>query len=270
MNDLNTTEVVDSQTADTDTGDSPSLLSHLAELRSRLIKAFLSIIPGFAVAYGLAGQIIELLARPLKAAMPNGPGLIATGLPDTFFVHLKIGLWGGLFISAPYWLYQLWAFVAPGLYQQERKAAMKLSGLSFILLVSGAAFAYFAVFPIAFKFFVGFSTEDISLLPTIRQYLSMVTAMLLAFGGAFQLPLLLLFLNSVGLIDAEKLIRFRSYAIVLIVILAAIMTPPDVISQILMAIPMITLYEISILMIKSRLKIRSAETAGAADNSDQP
>ncbi len=249
----------------TDPTESPQpgmpLLSHLSELRSRVIKSLLSIVPGFALAYNLAAPIMDFLIRPLKAVLPEGQGLIATALPDTFFVHLKIGLWGGLFLSAPYWLFQLWAFVAPGLYQYERRGALRLSLIALVLLLGGAAFAYYTVFSLAFKFFAGFSSQDIYLLPTIRQYLSLVMTMLLAFGLAFQLPLLLFFLNAVGVVDAAKLRSFRRYAIMLIVVLAAVMTPPDVVSQVLMAVPMLGLYELSIILIEGRARRRVDKTA---------
>jgi sec-independent protein translocase protein TatC len=127
MSNVNNPDLVDDSSRsipENETAAEVGLLDHLTELRSRLIKALASVIPGFVVAYNLAGPIIDFLVRPLKAALPDGPGLIATGLPDTFFVHLKIGLWAGLFLSAPYWLYQLWAFVAPGLYRRERSTAL--------------------------------------------------------------------------------------------------------------------------------------------------
>jgi sec-independent protein translocase protein TatC len=230
-------------------GDSFDFFDHLSELRSRLIKSLISLIPAFILAYNLAASIMDFLIAPFRAAMPGGQGLIATGLPDTFLIHLKIGFWGGFFLSSPYWLYQLWAFVAPGLYRRERRAVRRLSAMAALLLFGGAAFAYFTVFPLAFRFFVSFNSDDISLLPTISQYLSLVMTMLTAFGLAFQLPLLLMFLAGLGLVDAAKLRSFRRYAVLLIVVLAAVMTPPDVISQILMAIPMIGLYELSIVFI---------------------
>ncbi|UQZ88368.1 twin-arginine translocase subunit TatC [Deltaproteobacteria bacterium Smac51] len=233
---------------------SPTLLDHLAELRSRLIRGLLSIIPGFIIAYNLAGPIMELLIRPLKKIMPAGQGLIATGLPDTFIIHLKISLWSGLLISSPYWLHQIWAFVAPGLYRGERRRVARWSLSAALLMLAGAAFAYFTVFPLAFRFFIGFSGEDVAMLPTITQYLSLVMTIMLAFGLAFQLPLVLLFLNRVGLVDAARLRRFRRYAILLIVILAAVMTPPDVVSQILMSLPMIGLYELSIVLMERPIK----------------
>lgn len=226
-----------------------SFINHLREMRSRLIKSLLALLPGFGLAYSQARPILEFLARPLKEALPEGPGLIATALPDTFLVHLKIAFWGSFFLASPFWLYQLWAFMAPGLYGQEKKNLRRLSFFGAILLFSGAAFAYYVVIPIAFQFFVATGQGEVTFLPAIGQYLSLVTGMLAVFGLTFQLPLALLFLASLGLVDAAHLKAFRRYAVLLIFIVAALLTPPDVISQVLLAIPMLALYELSIFLI---------------------
>lgn len=224
-------------------------ISHLREMRSRLIKSLLALAVGFALAYKLARPILDFLARPLKEALPEGPGLIATALPDTFLVHLKIAFWGGFFLASPLWLYQLWAFVAPGLYGREKKGLKRLSFFGTVLLFSGAAFAYYVVIPIAFQFFVALGQGEVTFLPAVRQYLGLVTGMLAAFGLTFQMPLVLMFLASLGLVNAAHLRAFRRYAVLIIFILAAVLTPPDVISQVLLAIPMLVLYELSILLI---------------------
>ncbi|MDR2352366.1 MAG: twin-arginine translocase subunit TatC [Deltaproteobacteria bacterium] len=247
-------------------GKESSFFEHLAELRNRIIKSLLSIVPGFFVAYAASEWILKFLTHPLLEAMPPNQGLIATALPETFLIHLKISLWGGLFISAPFWMYQLWAFVAPGLYSSEKKATLKLTGMAFGLLVLGAGFAYQVVLPIGFKFFISFSGAEITILPTINEYLSLITTLLLSFGVAFEMPLFLMFLASIGLVNSQKLSRFRQYAILIIVIVAAFLTPPDVISQILMSIPMLGLYELSLFLIRQKEKEKEKALLEAETN----
>jgi sec-independent protein translocase protein TatC len=227
-------------------------LEHLGELRSRIIRGLCAVIPAVLISYELSDAILSFLSAPLKAALPPGRGLIATALPDTFLVHVKIALWGGVFLSSPFWLYQLWAFVAPGLYRSERRSALKLTAAAVSLMAGGAAFAYLVVIPAGFSFFVGFGGEEVTVLPAIDGYLSLVMTLLLAFGAAFQLPLLLMFLAAVGLVDSSRLSRFRRFAVVIIVALSAFLTPPDVVSQILMSIPLILLYELSLFLIRGR------------------
>jgi sec-independent protein translocase protein TatC len=229
-----------------------AFLEHLGELRSRLIKGLMAVLPAVFIAYQLSGKILAFLSAPLRAAMPPGQGLIATALPETFLIHLKIALWGGVFVSSPFWLYQLWAFVAPGRYRAERRAAVNLTAAAVALMAGGAAFAYYVVIPAGFAFFLSFGEGEVTVLPAVQGYLSLVMTLLLAFGAAFQLPLLLLFLAAAGLVDSDKLSRFRRFAVLAIVILAAFLTPPDVISQILMSIPLILLYELSIFLIRGR------------------
>jgi sec-independent protein translocase protein TatC len=242
--------------ADTSGGDEKELafLDHLGELRSRVLKGLVAIVPAIFIAYEMSGRILSFLSAPLRAAMPPGQGLIATALPETFLIHMKIALWGGVFLSSPFWLYQLWAFVAPGLYRTERRAAVKLTAAAVTLMAGGAAFAYYVVIPAGFVFFLSFGSGEVTVLPAIQGYLSLVMTLLVAFGAAFQLPLLLLFLAAVGLVDSDKLSRFRRFAILAIVILAAFLTPPDVVSQILMSIPLILLYELSLFLIRGREK----------------
>lgn len=247
------------------------LLSHLHELRGRIIKSLLFMAAGFGVAFSFADRILAVLIMPLKAVLPPGQKLIYTGLPDGFLVSLKIGLWGGVFLSAPLWLYQLWAFAAPGLYREERR---KISGLTFsatLLLFFGAAFGYAVVLPLAFKFFVGFSNDMLTALPDLKSYVSLVMGLLLAFGLVFQLPLAILFMAGLGLVSSRVLIKGRKYAILLIFIIAAVLTPPDVLSQILMAIPMMGLYEVSVrLVVKSEKKKAAEEAAGEEKQPEDP
>lgn len=235
------------------------LSGHLRELRSRLIKSLMSLAPAFVLAYSLAGPILDFLARPLREALPEGSRLVATALPETFIVHLKIGFWGGVFLSSPIWLYQFWAFVSPGLYGREKRNLRRLSFFGAILMFSGAAFAYGLIMPIVFQFFISVAGDDITLLPAVSQYLSLTIALMAAFGLCFQLPLVLLFLSSLGLVDAVKLRQFRRYAIVLSFVAGAALTPPDVISQILLALPLLGLYELSIFLISRRTAAQGDE-----------
>ncbi|MDR1040034.1 MAG: twin-arginine translocase subunit TatC [Deltaproteobacteria bacterium] len=246
-----------------------AFLEHLGELRSRLIKGLAAIVPAILIAYEFSGKILSFLSAPLRAVMPQGQGLIATALPETFLIHMKIALWGGVFLSSPFWLYQLWAFVAPGLYRAERRAAVKLTVAAVGLMALGAAFAYFVVIPAGFAFFLGFAEGEVTVLPAIQGYLSLVMTLLLAFGVAFQLPLLLLFLAAVGLVDSAKLVRFRRFAVLAIVVLAAFLTPPDVLSQILMSIPLVILYELSVFLIRGRERATAAREAGGGKEADE-
>ncbi|MDR2350084.1 MAG: twin-arginine translocase subunit TatC [Deltaproteobacteria bacterium] len=247
-------------------GKDLSFLGHFAELRSRLIKGILVVIPFVLLAYEFSGAVLAFLSAPLVSLMPPGQGLIATTLPETFLIHLKISLWGGLFASSPFWLYQVWAFVAPGLYEKERASVAKLTGMAFALLLLGGAFAYYVAIPLGFKFFIGFGAGTVTILPVIHEYLSLVMTLILAFGCAFELPLLLMFLAAAGLVDSKKLARFRQYAILIIVTLAAFLTPPDVISQILMAVPMCGLYELSVFLIRRKEK----ESGVSEENGKSP
>jgi sec-independent protein translocase protein TatC len=214
------------------------------------------------VCYELSGPILSFLLKPLISLMPDGSNVIATGLAETFLIHVKISLWAGLIVSSPFWLYQIWAFVAPGLYQGERRAIGRLTAMTVGLLLGGAAFAYYVVLPLGFKFFLSFGGGEITILPVVHEYLSLVMTLLLSFGLSFELPLLLVFLASVGIVDSRKLGRFRPYSVVIIVTLAAFLTPPDVVSQILMSIPMLFLYELSVFLIRRRERAMGYEPGG--------
>lgn len=240
------------------------LLGHLRELRGRILKSLLGMALGFTVAYYFSEAILAFLIHPLTAVLPEGQKLIYTSLPDGFLVNLKIGLWGGVFLAAPWWLYQVWSFVAPGLYRSERSKVVGLAFSATLLLFLGAAFGYGLVFPLAFKFFVGFSNDMLTAMPALGPYFSLAMALLLAFGLVFQMPLVILFLANLGLFDARTLVKGRKYAILIIFIVAAILTPPDVISQCLMAGPMLVLYEISVKLVARGEKKRAAETAAEA------
>ena len=232
-----------------------SLWEHLAELRRRIIKALLGLLLGCVLAWNMAGKILDYLLRPVLKELPAGRALVFTGLEDAFLLTFKTSLWAGALLASPWWLYQAWAFVAPALTRQEKMAVPPLAALATLLLVSGAAFAYFLAFPFTFKFFLAFSSEVLQPLPAADRYLSLAMGLILAFALAFQLPLILMFLSRLGLIEAEWLRRQRSYAVIFFFIAAALLTPPDVVSQVVLALVLMGLYELSIILIsRSRRK----------------
>lgn len=226
------------------------LLSHLGEIRKRLVRAAIAVGIGFAITYAFSEKLFEILAYPLKANMPPGDRLIYTSLPEMFFVYIKTALVAGLLLAAPYVFYQIYLLVAPGLYQKEQKNIMLFVLCSTLLFVGGALFGYFVVFPYGFKFFLAFSNEYIRALPSVRQYFSLAVKLLFAFGFVFELPVAAFFLSRMGVVTADFLKQKRRYAILLIFIIAAVLTPPDVITQFMMALPLMALYEFSILIAK--------------------
>ncbi|MES0446270.1 MAG: twin-arginine translocase subunit TatC [Desulfobacterales bacterium] len=220
--------------------------AHLEELRQRLIVCFIAVGIGFALSYGFKEKLFQILTRPLIAVMQAGDKIIFTGLPEAFFTYLKVALLSGIMISVPVLLYQFWMFVAPGLYDKERRLLVPIVFLSSFFFIGGALFGYFIVFPFGFKFFLGFASETIQPLPSMREYLSFSAKLLLAFGLVFELPLVVTFLAKMGLVSVDFLKKNRKYALLLFFIFSAILTPPDVVTQIMMAFPLMVLYEISI------------------------
>jgi sec-independent protein translocase protein TatC len=221
--------------------------SHLEELRSRLIKCFIAIGVGFAASYGFKEILFNILVRPLVKVMEQGDHLIFTGLPEAFFTYLKVSFLSGLMIASPVLLYQFWMFVAPGLYQKERRLLAPIVILSSFFFIAGALFGYFIVFPWGFKFFLGFATESIRPLPSMKEYLAFSAKLLLAFGLVFELPMVLTFLARLGIVSVDFLKRNRKYAVLLFFAGAAILTPPDVVTQVMMALPLMVMYELSII-----------------------
>lgn len=239
------------------------LLDHLLELRSRLLRCVLALGVAFAVCMYFADDIFGFLVRPLTEAFPPGQGkLVYTKLYEAFFVEMKVALFAAFFISFPVIANQLWAFVAPGLYAKEKKAFLPFLIATPILFTSGAALAYYVVMPTAFKWFLGFEGTrgglHLEALPGTGDYLSLVMQFILAFGISFLLPVLLLLLNRAGIVSRQQLVGLRRYVIVLITIVAAVITPPDVVSQLMLAIPLVLLFEISLLIM--RFSDRGAET----------
>lgn len=220
--------------------------AHLEELRSRLIKCFVAVGVGFVLSYGFKEKLFAILTAPLISVMESGETLIYTNLPEAFFTFLKAAFLSGILLTSPILIYQFWMFVAPGLYQKERRLLLPIVFLSSLFFIGGALFGYYIVFPWGFKFFLGFASETIRPLPSMKEYLSFSSKMLLAFGLVFELPLVLTFLAKLGLVSVEFLKKNRKYALLLFFAGAAILTPPDVVTQIMMALPLMVLYEISI------------------------
>jgi len=240
------------------------LLAHLLELRKRLIWSLVAILIGFLVSYYFAPQIYAFLVRPLaQATEGEHRRLIYTGLTEAFTTYIKLALWSGCLVAFPVIASQIWMFVAPGLYKNERHAFLPFLVATPAFFIMGAAMAYYFVFPLAWKFFLGFEMPGgdgslpIQLEARVSEYLSLSMTVIFAFGIAFELPVILVLLTRVGLLSSEKLSRFRRYAIVLIFIAAAVLTPPDVISQLSLAVPMVLLYELSILGAKWVEKTRA-------------
>jgi len=223
------------------------LTGHLQELRKRLIISFIAVGAGFIFCYSFADSIFNILASPLMKVMPKGGSLIFTSVAEAFFTYMKVAFIAGIILVSPFVLYQIWAFVAPGLYQKEKKYVIPfvLGGTLFFAL--GVLFAYFVAIPVGFKFLLGYATDFIKPLPSMKEYLSFSIKFLLAFGLVFEFPVVLVLLARIGVVDAKTLARQRKYAYLLIFIFGAVITPPDVISQLLMALPLIGLYELSIL-----------------------
>ncbi len=229
-----------------DEEDKIPFTDHLEELRERIIKSFIAVAIGFVVCYGFKEKLFEIITQPLIAVMEKGDQLIFTGLPEAFFTYLKVAFLGGLILAGPIIIYQFWMFVAPGLYKNERRVMVPIVVLSTFFFIGGALFGYFIVFPWGFKFFLSFASESIKALPSMKEYLSFATKLLLAFGLVFELPIVITFLARLGLVTVPFLRENRKYAVLLFFVGAAMITPPDVVTQIMMAFPLMLLYEISI------------------------
>ena len=260
----------------TDIDDSQApLLNHLIELRGRLLRSVLALGIAFAVCLYFADDIFSFLVRPLTAAFPPGEGrLIYTKLYEAFFVELKVALFAAFFVSFPIIANQLWAFLAPGLYAREKRAFLPFLIATPVLFTSGAALAYYVVMPTAFRWFLTFEGNkgglQLEALPGTGDYLSLVMQFILAFGISFLLPVLLLLLNRAGIVTRDQLSKARRYVIVAIFAVAAVATPPDVVSQLMLAIPLLFLFESSLIIMrlteKSDAKRKAAEAAAGQAN----
>jgi sec-independent protein translocase protein TatC len=239
-----------------------SFISHLVELRSRLLKAVAAVLVVLVALLPFANRLYGWLARPLIERLPQGGTMIATEVASPFLAPLKLAFFVALFIAIPVVLYQLWAFVAPGLYRNERRLAMPILVSSVLLFYVGCAFAYFFVLPAVFTFMTHIAPAGVAVMPDINQYLGFVLGLFLAFGLCFEVPVVLVILVAVGVLTPAQLAGSRRYAIVGAFVIAAVLTPPDVLSQVMLAVPMCLLYELGIL--GARTLVRGPPGAPAA------
>ncbi|MBS3935949.1 MAG: twin-arginine translocase subunit TatC [Sulfuritalea sp.] len=245
-----------------------SFISHLVELRDRLIRALLAVLLIFLALVNWARDIYTLLAAPMLAALPDGGHMIATDVASAFFVPMKVTLMVAFLIALPYVLYQAWAFVAPGLYRHEKKLAMPLVLASVLLFFVGMSFAYFIVFPTVFAFINAFAPEGVAVMTDIDKYLSFVLTTFLAFGLTFEVPVVVIVLVRAGMVSVEKLREIRPYVIVGAFVVGAIFTPPDVLSQFMLAVPMWLLYELGIVLAQIIGKSARAEAEARRSSAD--
>ena len=225
-----------------------TFISHLIELRDRLLRSIIAVVGVTLALIPWAKDIYAVLAKPLLAALPAGATMIATDVTGTFLVPLKVTLMTGFLLALPYVLYQAWAFVAPGLYQHEKRLALPVIVSSVLFFACGMAFAYFVVFPVAFGFFASYAPSGVQMMTDIDKYLSFVLTMFIAFGLTFETPVVVVVLVRLGVVGLDKLKSARPYVIVGAFVVAAIFTPPDVISQLLLAVPLCLLYEVGLLL----------------------
>ena len=223
-----------------------SLVAHLTELRDRLLRCVLGVLLGFIVLFPFANEIYGFVSAPLRELMPEGSTMIATGVASPFLTPFKLSLVLAIFLAIPVILYQIWGFVAPGLYQKEKRVAMPLLASSILLFYAGAAFAYFVVFPLIFAFFTSVGPESVQVMTDINSYLDFVLKLFLAFGIAFEMPIAAVILIWTGVTSPASLARKRPYIIVGCFVFGMLLTPPDIISQSLLAIPMWLLFELGV------------------------
>ena len=241
-----------------------TFISHLIELRTRLVRALVAVVVVLLCLVPWAKDIYALLAAPLLHALPKGATMIATDVTGTFFVPLKVSLMAAFLLALPYVLWQAWAFVAPGLYHHEKRLAVPVIVSSFVFFLIGMAFAYYVVFPIAFGFFASYTPAGVTMMTDIDKYLSFVLTMFIAFGVTFEVPVVVIVLVRLGLVTLEKLRAIRGYVIVGAFVAGAIFTPPDVVSQLLLAIPLWLLYEFGLLM--ARFVVPRADGSAPAES----
>ncbi len=236
-----------------------SLLSHLVELRSRLMKAAAAVAVIFVGLVPFAQEVFTLVAQPLMSKLPEGASMIATQVASPFLTPFKTAFWVAVFAAMPIVIYQAWAFVAPGLYKRERKVALPLVLSSIALFYSGAAFAYYVVFPLMFGFFTAATPDGVAMMTDIGEYLDFVLVLFFTFGISFEVPIAILLLVGAGVVSPKSLSKMRPYVLLGAFTLGMFLTPPDMISQTLLAVPLFLLYEIGILMSRVMLRKRAAE-----------
>ncbi len=237
-----------------------SFMSHLVELRDRLLRCVIALVLVFICLFPWARDLYSILAKPLLASLPAGGQLIATEVTAPFFVPIKVTMMAALVIALPYLLYQIWAFVAPGLYAHEKKLVMPLVITSTVLFLCGMAFAYFLVFPIVFHFIISVAPEGVAVMTDIGKYLDFVLTLFVAFGVTFEVPVAVVILVRMGMVSVAKLREIRPYVIVGAFVIGAIFTPPDVVSQVMLAVPLWVLYELGIFVAQWVGKPAAAET----------
>ena len=225
-----------------------TFISHLVELRDRLLRAILAVLIVFLCLFPWAKDLYTLLAQPLLAVLPQGGQMIATDVVGVFLVPMKVALLVAFVIALPYVLYQIWAFVAPGLYTHEKRLVLPLIFTSTLLFIAGMAFAYFLVFPVVFKFMASIAPEGVAWMTDIEKYLSFALTMFIAFGVTFEVPVAVVLLVRMNVVSVAKLKEIRPYVIVGAFVVGAVFTPPDVISQLMLAVPLWVLYELGILV----------------------
>jgi len=226
------------------------LKPHIADLRKRLVFSSICVITMFFVCFAFYEPILDWMTLPVKQALPNNTSMIAISIEETFFTAMKVAFFSGFIASLPVIFWQIWLFLAPGLYEHEKKLVIPFVFFATLMFVCGAAFAYYIVVPLGFKFLIAFGSTVVNVMPSIGTYVGFFTKIMIGFGIAFELPVITFFLAKIGIVDDEMLKNFFRYAIVLIFVVAAILTPPDVISQLLMAAPLILLYGVSIYIAK--------------------
>lgn len=233
-----------------DPANDQPLMAHLIELRERTVKAALSVLIVFVAMSPFMKEIFDWLSKPLMVALPDGAKLLSTGVVAPFMVPLKVTLFCAFVVALPYVLYQFWAYIAPALYKREKRLALPVIVSSVLMFAVGMAYCYFVVFRMVFQFIAGFSPDSVNFAPDIDSYFGFVITMFFAFGLTFEVPIFVMVLNRVGMASAKRLKKIRPYVIVGAFVLAAIFTPPDVLSQLLLALPLVVLYEFGIVLVK--------------------
>jgi len=249
--------------------DTDSFMSHLIELRDRLLRSVLALLIVFGCLFYWARDIYTLLAEPMLKVMPPGTQMIAVEVAAPFFVPVKVTMFASLIIALPYVLYQGWAFIAPGLYRHEKKLVLPLIATSTILFIVGMAFAYFVVFPVVFRFITTFAPTGVAVMTDIQKYFDFVLTLFLAFGLAFETPIAVVILTRMGIVSIEQLRGARPYIVVGAFVLAAIFTPPDVVSQLLLAFPLWLLFE-SGLLVASWIGVPDEDKEEETQSADSP
>jgi len=248
--------------------DQETFLSHLIELRQRLVRGLVAYLVVCAPMVAFSAELYDLLALPLMRSLPEGSRMIATGVISPFLIPMKIAFFAGFVVALPYILYQVWAFVAPGLYEHEKRFALPVVVSSTLLFALGMLFCYYFVFRQVFTFIASFAPKSITVAPDIEAYFNFVLGMFLAFGLAFEMPVVVFVLVLTKLVSVEQLREWRGYVIVGIFVVAAVVTPPDVVSQLALALPMCLLYEVGIIL--GQLAGRRARAAEAAKGPEAP